>query len=244
MTRARDELVLTSASDYGTSRARKVSRFVVEALDLPSPRPAVAEDAAARGPRAPRARAPSLRPPARSPIPEDELLRLSYGQIDDYETCPLKYRYVHVLRVPLLTHHAVVYGHAVHEAVRRHFEARLAGRRVLRGRPRGGLPRGLGLGGLPLARARGASGCATGEEMLRRFHAEEARGPVGAHRRRGGVRVRPRAQPRAGPLRPRDRAGGRGRDRGLQDRRRARREGRRRSGRRRACSSTSTPSRT
>ena len=36
MTRAKDELVLTSAADYGTARARKVSRFVVEALDLPS----------------------------------------------------------------------------------------------------------------------------------------------------------------------------------------------------------------
>ena len=45
MTRARDELVLTSASDYGTSRARKVSRFVIEALDLPSPRPRAAQDA-------------------------------------------------------------------------------------------------------------------------------------------------------------------------------------------------------
>src|SRR5262249_46485221 len=36
MTRARDELFLTSAADYGTARARKVSRFAVEALDLPS----------------------------------------------------------------------------------------------------------------------------------------------------------------------------------------------------------------
>ena len=56
MTRARDELVLTSASDYGTSRARKVSRFVVEALDLPSPKPLSAEDLGPRGPRAERAR--------------------------------------------------------------------------------------------------------------------------------------------------------------------------------------------
>ena len=39
MTRAKDELVLTSAADYGTARPRKVSRFVVEALDLPSPSP-------------------------------------------------------------------------------------------------------------------------------------------------------------------------------------------------------------
>src|SRR5205814_5839929 len=35
MTRARRELYLTSASDYGGTRERKVSRFVVEALDLP-----------------------------------------------------------------------------------------------------------------------------------------------------------------------------------------------------------------
>src|SRR6266704_539704 len=39
MTRARDELVMTSAADYGTARPRKVSRFAVEALDLPSPSP-------------------------------------------------------------------------------------------------------------------------------------------------------------------------------------------------------------
>ena len=110
------------------------------------------------------------------PIPEDELLRLSYGQIDDYETCPLKYRYVHVLRVPLLTHHAVVYGHAVHEAVRRHFEARLVGPALHRRRPGGRVPGGVGVGGLPVARARGGAP-PRGEDMLRRFHEEEARAP-------------------------------------------------------------------
>src|SRR2546428_1097194 len=35
MTRARRELYLTSASDYGGTRERKVSQFVLEALDLP-----------------------------------------------------------------------------------------------------------------------------------------------------------------------------------------------------------------
>ena len=56
------------------------------------------------------------------------MLRLSFGQIDDYETCPLKYRYVHVWRVPLLAHHRVVYGSAIHKAVQQHFKARLTGR--------------------------------------------------------------------------------------------------------------------
>src|SRR5207249_8648425 len=35
MTRARDALYLTSARDYGGRSARKVSQFVLEALDLP-----------------------------------------------------------------------------------------------------------------------------------------------------------------------------------------------------------------
>ena len=36
MTRARDELVLSHAADYGGARARRVSPFVLEALDLPT----------------------------------------------------------------------------------------------------------------------------------------------------------------------------------------------------------------
>ena len=47
MTRARDELVLTHAADYGGQRARRVSPFVLEALDLP-----VAAGAAGAGAKA------------------------------------------------------------------------------------------------------------------------------------------------------------------------------------------------
>ena len=35
MTRARDELILSHAADYGGARARRISPFVLEALDLP-----------------------------------------------------------------------------------------------------------------------------------------------------------------------------------------------------------------
>jgi DNA helicase-2/ATP-dependent DNA helicase PcrA len=175
MTRARDELVLTSASDYGTSRARKVSRFVVEALDLPSPRPVSGKTAPLEA-LARNAPAPATPPPADVPIPEDELLRLSYGQVDDYETCPLKYRYVHVLRVPLLTHHAVVYGHAVHEAVRRHFEARLAGRPFSADDLVAAFRAAWVSEGF-LSREHEDERLRSGEAMLRRFHAEEAKAP-------------------------------------------------------------------
>ena len=127
MTRAMDELLLSSAADYGTARTRKVSRFVVEALDLPHPAPVPPKSRALEA-LARHQPAPEPRAAPEGPIPDDERLYLSQSRIDDYETCPLKYRYVHVLRVPLLAHHTVVYGHAVHEAVRQMFESRLAGR--------------------------------------------------------------------------------------------------------------------
>jgi DNA helicase-2/ATP-dependent DNA helicase PcrA len=175
MTRAQDELVLTSATDYGTARARKVSRFVVEALDLPSPRP-VSRKTAPLEALARNAPAPATPPPMDVPIPEEELLRLSYGQIDDYETCPLKYRYVHVLRVPLLTHHTVVYGHAVHEAVRRHVEARLAGRPFSADDLVAAFRSAWVSEGF-LSREHEEERLRAGEVLLRRFHEEEARAP-------------------------------------------------------------------
>ena len=175
MTRAMDELVLTSAADYGTARARKLSRFVVEALDLPSPRP-VSQRTAPLEALAREAPAPEPRPAVEAEIPEDELLRLSYRQIDDYETCPLKYRYLHVLRVPLLAHHAVVYGHAVHEAVRSHFERRLAGEApdadaLVAAFRSAWVSEGF------LSREHEEERLREGEAMLRRFHEQQQREP-------------------------------------------------------------------
>jgi len=118
MTRARDELILSHAADYGGARARRVSPFVLEALDLP-----VAAGAPGSGAHAstPLERLATFQPAApaaaasREPI--DEPLMLSFYAIDDYLTCPLKYKYAHVLRVPLAPHQAIVYGAALHQAV-------------------------------------------------------------------------------------------------------------------------------
>jgi DNA helicase-2/ATP-dependent DNA helicase PcrA len=64
--------------------------------------------------------APAAHPPATgpAPIPDDRPLELSHGQIDDYLTCPLKYRYAHVMQVPLGSDPQVMYGIAVHHALR------------------------------------------------------------------------------------------------------------------------------
>jgi len=125
MTRARRELYLTSARDYGGSRAKKVSRFVLEALDLPPSEPKPYKASAVE---AIQRHAPSVeeRPDALQAIPEHEILPLSHYQVDDYLTCPLKYKYIHVLRVPIREHHSVVYGKALHEAISFYLRRKLA----------------------------------------------------------------------------------------------------------------------
>jgi DNA helicase-2/ATP-dependent DNA helicase PcrA len=118
MTRARDVLVLSHAADYGGGVARRLSPFVLEALDLApaaavpgagtKAAPALARIEAFEGGGDP-AIAPRMRP--------DEPLMLSFYAIDDYLTCPLKYKYGHVVRVPVAPHHALIYGSALHKAV-------------------------------------------------------------------------------------------------------------------------------
>ncbi len=118
MTRARDELILSHAADYGGQRARRVSPFVMEALDLP-----VAAGAAGAGAKAtsPLERLVAHERPEPSPAAPrargDEPLMLSFYAIDDYLTCPQKYKYAHLLRVPLAPHHSIIYGSALHAAV-------------------------------------------------------------------------------------------------------------------------------
>ncbi|MBN3033616.1 MAG: ATP-dependent helicase [Candidatus Saganbacteria bacterium] len=122
LTRAKEELYLTSSVDCGGKRDRKVSQFVLEALDVPKAdislikRPALAqiELFAPAGPLVPQER---KKGPA-------EIIALSPYRIDDYLTCPLKYKYVHILHVPLLPNHQIVYGSALHKAVQAYFTAR------------------------------------------------------------------------------------------------------------------------
>jgi DNA helicase-2/ATP-dependent DNA helicase PcrA len=122
MTRARDELLLAHAADYGGKRVRRVSQFVLEALDLAaSAATGASVDLAAHSPLErlasfePKAEPAEPAKPGREPV--EGPLSLSFYQVDDYLTCPLKYKYVHILRVPIAPHHAIVYGSALHKAV-------------------------------------------------------------------------------------------------------------------------------
>ncbi|MDD5561151.1 MAG: ATP-dependent DNA helicase [Candidatus Omnitrophica bacterium] len=130
MTRAKEELYLTSAEDYGGKRLRKVSQFVLEALGKQPGENAEKRKAAAI--ENIRRFAPVKEPPKISgqKIAADKLVNLSYYHIDDYLTCPLKYKYVNILRVPIMEHHTVIYGRAMHEAVSQYLLRKLNGDKI------------------------------------------------------------------------------------------------------------------
>jgi DNA helicase-2/ATP-dependent DNA helicase PcrA len=130
MTRARDELVLTHAADYGGARARRVSPFVLEALDLPLSAGTAGAGASSGNSLARLASAaPAVPlPAARREGPIEGPLVLSHSSIDAYLTCPKRYHYSYVLHVPTAPHHSLVYGSALHQAVQEFHRAEARGR--------------------------------------------------------------------------------------------------------------------
>jgi DNA helicase II / ATP-dependent DNA helicase PcrA len=128
MTRARDELILSHAAEAISGGARRVSPFVLEALDLPATAPGSGGGVRSRSSRD---RIAALETPAAAPEPErrpvEGPLTLSHSAIDDYLTCPAKYRFSQVLRVPTAPHHALVYGSALHKAVQEFHRAEARG---------------------------------------------------------------------------------------------------------------------
>ena len=129
MTRAQRELYLTSARDHGGAKMKKVSLFVHEAIDHAH----ADEDYLKRSPLETLARyemTPEDFSPSEGAIPPEQVLTLDAHKIDDYLTCPLKYKYARILRVPLEVHHSVIYGKAIHEAIREYNQRKLQNRPV------------------------------------------------------------------------------------------------------------------
>ena len=179
MTRARDELVLSYAAETAAgARRRRPSPFLAEALDRPAPLPATYGlsaleliDAAAP------ASLPDAQPAQGAEAVQSAQigpLTLSHSQVDDYLTCPLKYRLRHLARVPTPPHHALVVGNALHQAVAAYHLAQQ------RGRP-------MGEAGILdafsahwssegfLSRHHEEARFAAGQDALRRFVADQAR---------------------------------------------------------------------
>lgn len=130
MTRAKEELYFTSASDYGGTRLRRLSQFVTEALGEEKKETEKKKTSAIETIQrfAPQKSSPKAR--VSQGLAEGRLVNLSYYQIDDYLTCPMKYKYVNILRLPIMEHHTVIYGRAMHEAVSKYFQFKMSGKNM------------------------------------------------------------------------------------------------------------------
>ncbi len=129
MTRAKERLYFTSARDYGGARLKKISPFVLEALNLPKREPEPFKSQALEVIKRYAPRAESVSKGAKL-VFQNRLLTLSYYKIDDYLTCPLKYKYVQILRVPIMQHHTVIYGKALHNAVQEYHRRKVSKQKV------------------------------------------------------------------------------------------------------------------
>ena len=128
MTRARRALTMTWARDYGTRRFKRISPFVLEALDIPKMPEEVLKASVLEEIR--RYALETGRPRTPAPVRPGGLLRLSFVRVEDYLLCPLKYKFRHGLRVPVLPHHSIVFGRVLHATIHGYLRRRMKGRDV------------------------------------------------------------------------------------------------------------------
>ncbi|MBI4323570.1 MAG: ATP-dependent helicase [Candidatus Omnitrophica bacterium] len=176
MTRAKEELYLTAAHDYGGKTVRKVSQFVLEALNLSAPSPPAIPSVEERLSRA--------RPPASEASPErgrgtaalPEPLRLDAHGAYDYLTCPLKFRYSHVLRIPIMRYPSIIYGATLHKAVELFFKRQMKGQPMSEAELLDAFEQAWSSEGF-LTREHEEQRLARGREVLRAFFAAQQRNP-------------------------------------------------------------------
>ncbi len=113
-TRAKEGLYLTSAEDYGGARKRKISRFLHElGYDQPElvdvPITQILEH---------------KEPPSRAN--EEVVITLpkqfSFTQLAAFRTCPLQYKFAHVLKIPIFGKWTFSFGKTMHNTLQHFFE--------------------------------------------------------------------------------------------------------------------------
>lgn len=115
LTRARDGVFLTSASDYGGQRKKKLSRFLVE-LGF------VEEES-----KAPTGQVyfDEEKQTAEGRVPTKKYWlpsKFSFTQLKAFETCPLQYKFAHVLVVPTRGKFTFSFGKTMHSTLQKFFD--------------------------------------------------------------------------------------------------------------------------
>jgi DNA helicase-2/ATP-dependent DNA helicase PcrA len=141
MTRAKDGLFFTSAEDYGGQRKKRLSRFLEEAIPhllkkgVKSSQGLQAEREEQRIPRSKEEfiKRYSTTLPRRlhqefktlcNEIPK----KFSFTQLKAFETCPLQYKFAHILHIPVKGRFTFSFGKSMHNTLHRFFQRWIEGR--------------------------------------------------------------------------------------------------------------------
>jgi len=108
MTRAKKELYLTSAEDYGGSRAKKLSRFLVELGHKDAEVKDLKENPLTAKKQSPTQRLKAKTQPQYLPS------HFSYSQLAAFEKCPLQYKFNFILKVPIKGKSVFSFGKTMH----------------------------------------------------------------------------------------------------------------------------------
>jgi DNA helicase II / ATP-dependent DNA helicase PcrA len=108
MTRAKEQLYLTGAKDYGGKTKKKPSRFLHE-LELVGKEKEMdkIKDTTKAEPRQTET--------ANYQIPK----RFSFTQLKSFENCPYQYRFAHILKVPIRANFTLSFGKTMHATLKR-----------------------------------------------------------------------------------------------------------------------------
>ncbi len=126
MTRAKEALYLTASEKYDGSKEWKISLFLKEiGAEIPEELKEIKEPMEKLKFFEIKTPLADLKIERKSAI-----IKLSNYQIDDYLTCPFKYKLIHILKMPVKSEPAVIYGQAMHKVVAEFFKSRKENREL------------------------------------------------------------------------------------------------------------------
>ncbi|MBU0649471.1 ATP-dependent helicase, partial [Patescibacteria group bacterium] len=115
MTRAKHNLYFTSADDYGGLREKKLSRFLIE-LGYTKEKDAT---------RPTGAKLPIFEESVKADKPAKIKYKLpakfSFTRLVAFRTCPLQYKYAHILKIPVFGSGNMSFGRSMHNTLERFF---------------------------------------------------------------------------------------------------------------------------
>ena len=117
LTRAKEGVFLFSADDYGGTRKRKPSRFLAELEIETKP---INITGAFNQPEQIKTNDPNLKA-----ISYKLPATLSFTQIAAFSTCPLQYKFAHILKIPVFGKHQMSFGKSMHNSMQKIMESQV-----------------------------------------------------------------------------------------------------------------------